>query len=46
MGLVAVRESRKARRPATAQELGDFEADVLARFVSTALSGGHEVALR
>lgn len=40
LGLAAVRELREARRPATAQELDDFETDVLAGFVLARAAAG------
>lgn len=40
MGLAVVRDLREARGPATAQELADFETDVLAGFVLARAAGG------
>jgi site-specific recombinase XerD len=40
LGLAVVRDLREARRPATAEQIADFETDVLAGFVLARSSAG------
>jgi integrase/recombinase XerD len=40
LGLAVVRDLREARQPATADEIADFETDVLAGFVLARSSAG------